>query len=46
LIDRLIEISGSHIGEKEDGSSGILCHVVWNKLTDVSEVLAASIRGQ
>jgi hypothetical protein len=39
----MIEISGSHIGEYEDGCSGILCHVVWNKLTDVSEVLAASI---
>jgi hypothetical protein len=24
-------------------SSGLLCHVVWNKFTDVSEVLAASI---
>jgi hypothetical protein len=38
-----IQISGSYIGEYKDGCSGILCHVVWNKLTDVSEVLAASI---
>jgi hypothetical protein len=39
------EISDSHGGKHEDGwlSSGFLCLVVWYKLADVSEVLAASI---
>jgi hypothetical protein len=38
------EISGSHDGEFEDDlSSEILRRVVWLKLTDVSEVLTASM---
>jgi hypothetical protein len=37
------EISGSHGGDYEDGSSGLLRRVVWLKFTDVSEVLTASV---
>jgi hypothetical protein len=41
---RLRKCSGSHGGEYEDDlSSGLLRRVVWQKFTDVSEVLAASI---
>jgi hypothetical protein len=34
------EISGSHGGDYEYGS---LCRVIWQKFTDVSEVLGASM---
>jgi hypothetical protein len=38
------EISGSHSTKYEDGClTRLLHHVVWQKLTDISEVLAASI---
>jgi hypothetical protein len=37
------EISGSHGGEYEHDSSGMLRRVIWYKFTDVSEVLAASV---
>jgi hypothetical protein len=39
------EVSGSDGGEYKDVlCSGMLHRVVWQKFTDVSEVLAASIR--
>jgi hypothetical protein len=37
------EISGSHGGKYEDIFFGMLRRVVWQKLTDISKVLIASI---
>jgi hypothetical protein len=39
LIVLIGEISGAHVGEYEDGSSGMLRHVVSQKMTGVSDVL-------